>query len=72
MPRRLSSNWVTTEVAARALGCSRDHLCSLRDEGFLKNGKHWRNIARPGAARPTYRWHIKRIETALETPPERR
>jgi len=72
MSRKLSREWVTTAAAAGALGISRDHLCALRDEGFLKNGTHWRNISRPGAARPTYRWHIKRIELALETPPEKR
>lgn len=72
MSRSLSSEWVTTAIAASALGVSRDHLCKLRDEGLLKNGKHWRNIARPGAARATYRWHIKRVELALETPFEKR
>ncbi|MBW4475112.1 MAG: DNA-binding protein [Stenomitos rutilans HA7619-LM2] len=64
------SDWVKTGVACDRLGVGAKHLWNLRDEGLLKQGQHWRNIARPQAARPTYRWHLKRCEQALETPPE--
>lgn len=64
------SDWVTTAIACEKLGISIKHIWRLRDEGLLKQGQHWRNIARPQAARPTYRWHLKRCEEALEIPPE--
>jgi hypothetical protein len=66
------SDWVTTAAACQRLGISDKHLWKLRDEGLLKRGTHWRNIARPQAARPTYRWHLKNCEQALEIPPEMR
>lgn len=66
------SDWITTTQLCEALGVSSDHISRLRNEGLLKQGEHWRNIARPQAARPTYRWHLKRCESALEIPPERR
>ncbi|NJN59396.1 MAG: DNA-binding protein [Leptolyngbyaceae cyanobacterium SL_5_9] len=66
------SDWVATGVACLKLGISAKHLWKLRDEQLLKQGKHWKNIARPQAARPTYRWHLKRIEAVLETPQEQR
>lgn len=71
MARKLSSEWVTTAVATEHLGCSDKHLWKLRDE-LMKMGRHYRNIARPHAARPTYRWHLKRIEQLLERPQEQR
>lgn len=66
------SEWVTTAVVCNELGITDTHLYALRDEGLLKEGKHWRNIARPQAARATYRWHLKRCTQALEIPPELR
>lgn len=66
------SDWVTTAKLCEALGISNKHVWKLRDEGLLKQGQHWRNIARPQAARPTYRWHLKRCEKAIETPQELR
>ncbi len=66
------SDWVTTRVLLNRIAISERHLWRLRDEGLLKQGQHWRNIARPQAARPTYRWHLKRCEQALEIPPEMR
>ncbi|GAB4465595.1 MAG: hypothetical protein OHK0037_20520 [Elainellaceae cyanobacterium] len=66
------SDWVTTAALCKALGFGVKHLWRLRDEGLLKQGQHWRNIARPQAARPTYRWHLKRCEEAIETPQELR
>lgn len=66
------ADWVATGIMCEALGISDKHLWRLRDEGLLKEGTHWRNIARPQAARPTYRWHLKRCEKALEIPAEQR
>lgn len=31
----------------------------------LKEGTHYRNIS-PGAARPSYRWHLSKIEKLLD------
>lgn len=66
------TTWVKTGEACRALGIGVKHLWKLRDEGLLKQGTHWRNIARPQAARPTYQWHLAKVEQALETPQELR
>lgn len=71
MRRKLSSEWVTTAVACQQLGIAVKHLWKLRDE-LLKEGKHYRNIASPTAARPTYRWHLKKIEELLNKPVEKR
>lgn len=66
------SDWVATGVVCTRLGISAKHLWRLRDEGLLKPNQHWKNIARPNAARPTYRWHLRRCENALEIPQEMR
>lgn len=71
MPNKLNSNWVTTGAACKALGMSDKQLWRLRDELF-KQGTHYRNIARPHAARPTYRWHLARIEQLLSLSQEER
>jgi hypothetical protein len=71
MVRRLPSAWITTGKACEALGISDKQLWRLRDELF-KQGHHYRNIARPQAARPTYRWHLARIEKLLDLPQGRR
>lgn len=64
------SDWVPSGVVCEKLGISFKHLTRLREEGLLKQGKHYRNIGRPQAARPTYRYHLKRCESALEIPME--
>jgi len=66
------SDWVTGTVLCEELGFSIDHLSRLRQEGLLKEGKHYRNVGRPRSRRPTYRYHLKRCELALEVPPELR
>ena len=63
-----TSDWVPTREVCQQLGFSIKHLWRLRDEGLLKANLHWRNISRPQAARPTYRWQLKRCEEALEIP----
>lgn len=63
------SDWVTGTVLCEELGFSVKHLNRLRQDGFLKEGKHYRSIGRSHARRPTYRYHLKRCETALEIPP---
>lgn len=70
MARKLSSDWKTTGATAEALEITRDHLLRLRPE--LKEGKHYRNVGRANAARPTYRWHLARIEAYLNSPQHRR
>lgn len=70
--RHLSSCWVDTRSAALALGISTRHLTNLRLDGLLKLGDHWRDIRRPHAMRPTYRWHLKRCQEKLDLLPERR
>lgn len=64
-PSKLAPLWVSTTVASEALGVSYQHLHNLRNDGTLKPGKHWRNIAKRNAVRPTYRWHLKNCENAL-------
>jgi hypothetical protein len=66
------SDWVASGVICQALNISPKHLWRLRDEGLLKQGRHWRNIARPQAARPTYRWHLSRCEQILSQSAESR
>lgn len=70
--KHLNSAWVDSKSAAAALGCSVRHLANLRLDGLLKNGEHWRDIRRPGGARPTYRWHLKRCQEKMNLLPERR
>ena len=69
--RPLSSAWVTTAIATQQLGISAKTLWKYREE-LLKEGVHFRNIALPSAARPTYRWHLQRIEELLGIPQEQR
>lgn len=71
MTRRLSSHWKTTGVVCEELGISAKQLWAYRTE-LLKEGTHYRNIARPHAARPTYRWHLAKIEKLLSVPMEER
>jgi hypothetical protein len=61
----LSSEWVGTRQLCEAIGCSRDHIATLRKWKVLKHKKHWKNI-NPSAARPTYRYHLKRCMAALD------
>jgi predicted ArsR family transcriptional regulator len=70
--RQTPKDWISAQAVGQALGMTPKHLYRLRDEGLLKAGFHYRNIARPQAARPTYRWHLVRIEQALELPQELR
>jgi len=65
-------DWVKGLDLCEAMSISAKHLARLRVDGLLKEGKHWRNIARPKAARPTYRYHLKRCEQALELPEAKR
>lgn len=71
-PKKLSSDWVASGIVCKQLGFEAKHLWKLRDDGLLKQGDHWVNIARPNAGRPTYRWHLARIRKTLETPMEER
>jgi hypothetical protein len=70
--KRVKSKWLSTSEICTELGITDTHLYALRDEGLLKRNEHWRNIARPQAARATYRWHKERCTIALETEPELR
>lgn len=56
--------WVSTSAAAEALGVSAKFLRQQRDRLF-KRGHHYR-IVNPAAWRPTYRWHLKRVEALME------
>jgi hypothetical protein len=62
MPR---TQWLTTTQAAIALGCSPKFLRSNMDRLF-KRGKHYR-VLNPSAWRPTYRWHLGRIQKMMDT-----
>ena len=65
MAKRLNKSWISTSVLADERGCSIDLIYKLRDEGLLKKNEHWR-ILNPTAARPTYRWHLKRCQKLLD------
>ncbi|NJL21320.1 MAG: DNA-binding protein [Leptolyngbyaceae cyanobacterium SM1_3_5] len=71
-PKQLGSEWVASGIVTKELGFAVLRLWKLRNEGLLREGYHWVNIARPQAARPTYRWHLDRIRQTLETPQEER
>lgn len=71
-PPKDNPTWVSAKAIREALGISNDHLARLRQEGLFKEGKHWRSVGRPQAARPTYRYHLKRCELAFDIAPELR
>ena len=56
--------WLSTTEAAAELGCSAKYLRENRDNVF-KRGTHYR-VLNPNAWRPTYRWHIKKIQKLME------
>jgi predicted ArsR family transcriptional regulator len=58
------SVWVSTSQAAAELGVSTKFLLNQRERLF-KKGIHWRCI-NPEAWRPTYRWHLKRLQQLME------
>ena len=59
-----SSPWVTTAIAAKHLGIH--HKTLTRKIGTLfEQGVHYRVID-PTAYRPTYRWHLYRLEKLME------
>lgn len=59
---RPTPQWVETDLAAAELGLTPRQLRKLRPQ--LKAGKHYR-VKNPQSARPTYLWHIQRIETLM-------
>jgi hypothetical protein len=59
------SAWVSTSKAAEALGLSVDYLLTLRKSPDVKPGVHVRNKSRREAARPTYQWHVKKMEALM-------
>lgn len=67
-----SQDWVSTKVAATALGCSVKHLFNLKSDELLKHGKHYRDIRRPHGIRATYRWHLPNCTSILDLHPGRR
>lgn len=64
MPKKKSSPWVSTAVAAYELGVSAKFLLRNRTELFKKS-VHWR-CKNPNAWRPTYSWHLQRCEAHYE------
>ena len=56
--------WLPTTEAAAELGCSPKYLRENRDTIF-KKGTHYR-VLNPNAWRPTYRWHLKKIQKLME------
>lgn len=71
MSKKLPSVWVAASEAAQQLGVTAKYLREkLKFE--LKEGYHYRDIASVNAARPSYKWHLKRIEEYLNKPREKR
>lgn len=56
--------WLTTTQAAEELGGTPKYLRENRDTIF-KRGTHYR-VLNPNAWRPTYRWHLKKIQKLME------
>jgi hypothetical protein len=63
--RPLAPEWKSTDEVCRLIPCSRWHLHTLRKTGVLKPKIHYRNIS-PLAARPTYRYHIDRVQKVID------
>lgn len=61
---KLKPKGISTLELASELGCSVNQLYKLRDQGLFVQGKHWW-IINPHAARPTYRWNLKRCLKAI-------
>ena len=64
MKKPKNQTWIPTTAAAEALGVGRAFLTDHRFDLFRQN-YHWRSI-NPLAARPSYRWHLKRCEQLME------
>jgi hypothetical protein len=58
-------SWCFGREAMERLEISYDKLKRLRKAGAFKEGHHYRDISAPGAARPTYQYHVPRIEAVL-------
>jgi hypothetical protein len=58
---------VPGRILREQFSISEEHLKRLRDEGTLKHKTHWIHVGRLNAARPTYRYHLKRCESAIDT-----
>ena len=69
--RPLSSDWVSTKIAAAELGCSIGHLFNLKEDETFKHGKHFRDIRRTYGIRATYRWHLPNCAAILDLHPGR-
>jgi len=71
---KVRTDWqgVTTSTAANKLSCTVEHLRNLRKEGVFKIGQHYKDISRPGAGRPTYRWNLEACSQYFDIPPEQR
>lgn len=63
-PPKLKS-WCYSPEAADRLQISDRKLGRLRRSGAFKEGHHYRDISAPGAGRPTYQYHVPRIEALL-------
>lgn len=64
MAKKAPRVWLTTSQAAAELGCSPKYLRENRDTIF-KRGTHYR-VLNPNAWRPSYRWHLKKIQKLME------
>jgi hypothetical protein len=64
--KKTLTDWVTTSAICQRLGITDSQLYALRDDGLFKQKTHWRDVSRPTAMRPTYRWHLENCERALD------
>lgn len=62
--QELGTDWVNSSTLCQVFNISQRHLKRLRSAG-LRPGIHYRNIARPDAARPTYRYHLRQVGKLL-------
>ena len=57
--------WLAPGIASQALDVGLWKLADLRKRGVFKIGYHYRDIAPPGAQRPTFQYHAMRCDALL-------
>lgn len=62
---RLPGDWQGPRPTAALLGISPWTLSEYRMAGILKEVTHYRRVGNPLAARPTYRYHVRRCAELL-------
>lgn len=62
--------WFSTEETAAMLGLAEQRIRELRNTMGIRLGYHYRNTS--AGSRPTYQWHVARIQEFLSKPAHKR